>query len=920
MPRTLKPGQGLCHFAPMIKVLLGAVVFALAACSADDRQEATPGAGSGPEAGRQPAPAAADVCVSGSRRLLHVPSPEWRDQVIYMVFVDRFDDGDPSNNDQGFGEYDPTLPSHFSGGDLKGLVDRLDYLQHLGVTAVWVSPVFANQWWSTPYQATGWHGYWPTHFQQIDPHFGTAEDYKQLSHELHCRGMHLVKDIVANHVGNFFVYDGEYDPEDTAKNFRLLEPDSHQPGPTQYPFNLIDRLNPEHAAADIYHWTPGIQDFASPRQEHYYSLGHVSDINTENPLVIAAFKDIYKDWIEEFGVDAFRMDTTSLVPFEFWNRFLRDDDGVYAHAHKLGKEHFLTFGEATAVSEPYEDAGERRVAGYLEQNGQLGPNSMLGYPLYHGIRRVLAEGMETAALAYRLSAFMERYRDPFVIPNFVDNHDTARFLSTAPPAALRQALALVFTIPGIPIVYQGTEQGLVEARQAMFAGGYRNAGGSFDQNSEYFRYLQRLTSLRREQAALRRGDLTILGSEPSGPGLLAYRREHGEDVLLVLMNSADHGVLVHRLEAGLPPQTRLEPLFAENWDRVAVTDPHGNLSLLLPARAIAVLAPPAGQAGHRPTDEPASTPAPEITIAVNAKTLEGAVVEEDFKLTGTVSEGDVTLRLILNGNIDQGIDFVADAQGRWRVTVPARDLGETSNHLEIYAAQSNALSPRVAYRTRVTEPELSAAVEDPADDAHGPTGRYLIPQQPESGRQREILSARVRAAGRNLQLTLTMAEITTPWLPPFGFDNVMVTTFFDLPGRQGATVLPLMDANAPDSMEWDLAHVARGWSSYTYRAAGSGAERQGEKLGVSPEIRADRDAGTLTFIYRGDALGVEDWAGTLVYVTTWTGSAEGDYIDIRPAPSQWFFGGGEPGEPKILDDVLLALPLTIAEAQGFGEQ
>ena len=887
----------------MRKALIAAVACALAACSGD-RREGPPGAGTDTVASQQPTPAAAEICASDDGRLLHVPSPDWRDQVVYMVLMDRFEDGDPSNNDHGFGEYDPTLPSHFSGGDLKGVADRLDYIQALGATAVWVSPVFANQWWSTPYQAAGWHGYWPTHFQEIDPHFGTVEDYKRLSHELHCRGMYLVKDVIANHVGNFFVYDGEYDPEDTAKNFRLLEADSHQPGPTQYPFSLIDRLNPEHARADIYHWTPGIQDFADPHQEHYYSLGHVGDVNTENPRVITAFKEIYKDWIDQFGVDAFRMDTVMLVPFPFWNRFLRDDDGIYAHARQLGKDHFLTFGEVTAVSDPYDDAGEHKVAGYFETDGRLGPNSMLGYPLYHGIRRVLAEGVETAALAYRLSAFMNTYPDPFVVPNFVDNHDTARFLSTAPATAFRQALAVVFTIPGIPIVYQGTEQGLVEARQAMFAGGYRNPDGSFDEDSAHFRYLQRLTSLRRDHAVLRQGNLEVLASESSGPGLLAYRREHGDDIVIVVINSADHGILVHRLDAGLMPNTRLEPLFAERWDGDAVADSDGRLSLRLPARGIAVLARPTG---HVSADPEVGEPAATVDIAVDAGAIDGNVFDEDFELVGRVGRGGVPLRLIVNGNVDQGIDFVADAEGRWRIDVPVRDLGETNNHLEVYSAATNELSPRVAYTTRVTESELSAAVEDAPDDAHGPTGRYLIPQQPESGRQREILAMRARAAGANLELTLTMAEITTPWLPPFGFDNVMVTTFFDLPGQEGSTVLPLLDATAPESIAWDLAHVARGWSSYTYRAAGSSAQRQGEKLGVSPHVTADKEARTITFFYRGALLGVEDWAGARVYVTTWSSSAEGDYVDLKPEPSQWFFGGGAPGDPKILDDVLLVL-------------
>ena len=121
----------------------------------------------------------AEICTSGEGQLLHVPSPDWRDQVIYMLMTDRFDDGDPTNTDQGYGEYDPSQPSHFSGGDLQGVIDRLDYLSTLGITAVWTAPIFYNQWWSTPYQATGWHGYWPVHFQEVDPHQGIFPHLRQ---------------------------------------------------------------------------------------------------------------------------------------------------------------------------------------------------------------------------------------------------------------------------------------------------------------------------------------------------------------------------------------------------------------------------------------------------------------------------------------------------------------------------------------------------------------------------------------------------------------------------------------------------------------------------------------------------------------------------------------------------------------------
>ena len=846
------------------------------------------------------APAGTDVCTSGEGQLLHLPSPDWRDQVIYMLMTDRFDDGDPTNNDQGYGEYGPSQPSHFSGGDLQGVIDRLDYLRTLGITAVWTTPVFYNQWWSTPYQATGWHGYWPVHFQEVDPHFGTLDDYKRLSHELHCRGMYLIQDTIANHVGNFYAYEGEYDPDDTAAGFYLLEPDSHQPAPVQFPFNQIDRLNPEHHAADIYHWTPSIIDFASLHQEHHYSLGHVGDINTENPEVIAKFKEIYKYWIDEVGVDAFRMDTVSLVPFPFWNRFLRDDDGIYVHARERGKEFFLTFGEATAVSDPYDDAGERRVAAYLETDGMLGPNSMLGYPLYHGINRALARGAASATLGYRLERYMEIFPDPYVIPNFIDNHDTARFLAAGHPAAFRQALALLFTIPGIPIVYQGTEQALLESRMAMFAGGYRNAEGSFDENSEHFQYLKRLTALRAEHPVLVRGGLEVLASESAGPGVLAWRREYEGESVIVLLNTANHSAFAHRLDVGAGPFERLESLFAEPAAEPATTGADGSLSLRLPPRAAVVL---------RSTGATVSSAEPgvEFGIVVDAAGIEGTVLTGDFELTGSVGRSNALLQLIPNGNFDRTVDFSADDQGGWRVDVPVRDLGEASHFLQVYSPETNELSERVQYSTRVTEAALTARMDDDPDDAHGPTGQYVTPQHPDSARQREIESLSARTAGRNLELTLTMAEITTPWLPPYGFDNVLLTTFFDLPDREGATVLPLLDASAPESMNWDLAHFARGWDSYTYLASGSGADRQGDKLGVSPRVSADRDSRTVTLFYEGDALGVDDWTGSRIYVTTWSSTAEGDYIDFRPEPADWFFSGGEPGDPKILDDVLLDL-------------
>ncbi|OQY10364.1 MAG: hypothetical protein B6I28_01175, partial [Fusobacteriia bacterium 4572_132] len=99
--------------------------------------------------------------------------------------TDRFNDGDTSNNDQGAGEYNPQKGSHYSGGDIRGIIDKIDYLKKLGVTAVWITPPVANQWWNPWAKFSGYHGYWGENFKKVDKHYGNLEDYKELSAKLH---------------------------------------------------------------------------------------------------------------------------------------------------------------------------------------------------------------------------------------------------------------------------------------------------------------------------------------------------------------------------------------------------------------------------------------------------------------------------------------------------------------------------------------------------------------------------------------------------------------------------------------------------------------------------------------------------------------------------------------------------------------
>ena len=133
-----------------------------------------------------------------------------QDEVIYFVLPDRFENGDPSNDRGGLSGdrlttgFDPTRKGFYHGGDLKGLTKRLDYIQGLGATAVWVAPIFKNKAVQGPpgHESAGYHGYWITDFTQVDPHFGTNADFKALVDAVHARGMKFYMDIVVNHTAD----------------------------------------------------------------------------------------------------------------------------------------------------------------------------------------------------------------------------------------------------------------------------------------------------------------------------------------------------------------------------------------------------------------------------------------------------------------------------------------------------------------------------------------------------------------------------------------------------------------------------------------------------------------------------------------------------------------------------------------------
>jgi len=839
---------------------------------------------------------------------LHVPSPDWRDQIIYFAMIDRFDDGDPGNNDQAAGEFDPADSAKFSGGDLAGLTRRLDYIRGLGATALWITPPVRNQWWNATTRYGGYHGYWATDFKAVDPHFGTLEDYRQLSRALHGAGMRLIQDVVVNHTANYFAYPAGPAPTDPAREVRLLADSTGRTAPTQWPFSLNDPRDRLQRAAGIYHWTPDIVDYADRTQELTFQLSGLDDLNTENPAVRAALRDAYGYWIREVGVDGFRVDTAFYVPPEFFDEFLHSNDagnpGILRVAEQTGRKNFHVFGEGFASDKPYADEQARRIEGYMHSaDGTPLLPGMLNFPLYATTGDVFARGRPTAELGHRIGSMMAVHRQPHLMPTFVDNHDVDRFLAGGTQAGLKQSLLLMMTLPGIPTIYYGTEQAFTEQRAAMFAAGNRSGGEDhFDTSAPLYRFIQRATALRRDHPVFSRGTPTVLADNAAAPGVLAYRMAHGDDAAIVVFNSADHDTLLTGLDTGLQPGTVLAGLFgidAQTAD--VIVGASGGISLRLPARSGLV---------WKATRRTAPVAAAQASLTLDA--LEAAAMRGDFVVRGTA--GNLTaFQLVIDGDVTHAQSIRPGADGRWQATVDTGDMVDATIAHEVVAWAPSPVAVSASRRFRVArEWAVLAEVTDPVGDDAGPAGRYRYPSDPGWGanRQLDLHGVRISGAGGALKIELPMHKVTAPWKPANGFDHVAFTVFIEIPGKPGAaTVMPLQNATLPAGMRWHYRLRAHGWSNALFSSVGASASNEGIPVTPSSTIGVDPAGDTVSFTLPASALGhLRSLSGLKIYVTTW--DYDGGYRALMPQAQPMGFGGGDGGvDPLVMDDTaVIVLP------------
>lgn len=445
---------------------------------------------------------------------------------MYLVMPDRFDDGDPANNNVN-GKSDSRNPLSVQGGDLKGIERRLPYLQKLGINAIWITPVQMNV-------PGAFHGYWIQHFKRVDPRLGTMEDLRRLVRTAHRMGMRVYLDVVCNHTGPLIgTTEGGHVWNDSG--YTLAWRDQAQL-PT--PEALQD--------LELYHNFGEVKEWSDPYQVLGELPGGLDDLRTEDPRVLAIMIEIWTWWIEQSDCDGFRVDTVKHVDMPFWYAWLA---AVRRYAEGIGKKDFFIFGEVfsgnDAICAPYTHGDAR---------GRRGFDAVFNFSIAEALRDVIGRGATVQRLATsinNLGMYEEQSRQRQMI--FVDNHDMSRFLAHAggDEGQLREALIFLYGLPGVPLLYYGTEQAFPGGlgpdwwnRESMFAHGWKgNApqGEAFSTESRTFRHVANLNRLRASHRILRHGVCEVEEAD-SVRQLIVLRRSYGQQHVFILYNAAGASV------------------------------------------------------------------------------------------------------------------------------------------------------------------------------------------------------------------------------------------------------------------------------------------------------------------------------------------------------------------------------------------
>lgn len=547
------------------------------------------------------------------------PSPaDWRDHVIYFLLVDRFDDGKrvPAY-DGGGGDTtrDPRLGNGIHGGTLKGITRRLGYLRSLGITTLWLSPVLKNR--VDP--GGSLHGYAIQHFLAVDPRFGTLNDLKTLVAKAHAMGICVVLDIVINHSGDNWAY--EHDSHPTyAQDGRTYPFGFWRADHPQGSFTEDDAVWPaELQSPECYSRRGGVTNWLDAEQAVHADFFNLKDFNLSNPVVLETLIAVYKYWILEADIDGYRIDTVKHVTAPEAVTFF---NAIKEFAESIGKKNFLLFGEIVDS-----DAAISKYVGRQTSKGERlqALDASLDFPLYFVLEEVLKGFSDPKVLRDRYEWAKASYSytdvsDCFV--TFLDNHDQMarpykRFLYNVPDRSqVLLGIAYLFTAPGIPTLYYGTEQGFNgggepgpyqdnQIRECMFGGRWGAFGTSgmhfFNTQHPLYRATAHMASIRAAEPALRYGRLYFREVSEDGStffypkkekGMLAYSRILDRDEIIIVLNlrheSYENHVVVDR-ELTPPGTALVNMLNKKNGYLVTERSGRATVTLTLPPYGIAIL-------------------------------------------------------------------------------------------------------------------------------------------------------------------------------------------------------------------------------------------------------------------------------------------------------------------------------------------
>ena len=470
--------------------------------------------------------------------------------VVYLIMIDRFADGDPSNNG---GIYDRKNKFYYHGGDLQGVIDHLPYLKELGVTAIWLTPWYDNYDRLNEIElkedkpSTGFHGYNPQDFYAVEEHFGTLAKLRELVESAHRSGIKIIQDQVMNHTGPYHPW--------------VDDP------PTPAWFNGTKSKHLKNVFQTwALHDPRAVESLKRETMEGWF-LDFLPDLNQHDEEVSRYLIQNTLWWIGVTGLDGIRMDTWQYVPNSFWRDWTR--------ALKREFPNFKVVGEVKdgdVVHTSFFQGGRVRFDGV-----DSGLDSLLDFPLFYPIRHAFAEGKAIDEIPKTLAKDY-LYTNPEILVTLLGGHDDGRFMSEqgATIAGLKLANAFVLTTRGVPQLYYGDELALEGGDEPTtrgdFPGGFGgdasnafSAGGRTKDQQELFEYIKRLTTLRREYEVLRTGELVNLYVSEQQ---YAYARRGPSGAVIVVINNdndvatiefdisrvAPNGVLKDQLGASGPVQ------------------------------------------------------------------------------------------------------------------------------------------------------------------------------------------------------------------------------------------------------------------------------------------------------------------------------------------------------------------------------